>query len=89
MATGTIEMQGLKSATFSGTTDSGGDISLGFSVSSGKIVVQAYTKNAVFLAIPRASTSGNWFINCQKYSSGNWTVASNQTVSGTYYYLEL
>ena len=89
MATGTIKSQGLKSDTYSGTTDVGGDVALGINKSSGKIVVSVSDRTgSSYMIIPRTVSNGDWYAHYEKYAGGNWVPATGATAAGTYYYLD-
>ena len=81
----------LKSATFSGTTDVGGDCSLGINKNSGKIVVSVIISGASYVSIPRTVSAGDWYVTVMRYSSADTTFkpVASTSVSGTYYYLEI
>lgn len=90
MATGTIKkFQSLKSDTFSGTTDVGGDMSLGIDVSSGKIPVAIQTSPSSICTL-RILAGGACYAHMEHYVSGSYPqFYSNTAFTGKYWYIEI
>ena len=79
----------LKSDTFSGTTDVGGDVSLGFNISSGKIPVAIQTTPSS-ICTPRILSNGACYAHMEHYVSGTTPQFYASTeFTGTYWYIEI
>ena len=91
MATGTIKkFQSLKSDTFSGTTDVGGDVSLGIAISSGRIPVAIQTSPNSICTL-RIAGGGVCYAHMEHYVQGSTSPQyyANTEFTGTYWYIEI
>lgn len=81
----------IKVQSFSGTTDVGGDIYLGTTISD-RIIIAVHVTNMSVLATPKAISNRSWYATIQKYNSDTGLLELQKNVSITsakYYYIEI